>query len=373
MNSKKRNLLDLFIIITYFISAIQFLIPVFNNNYIYFFIFQLLFMILSFKLKKQIIRKLFFLILIIFLSYLNIKINHGGLGSVVIYVGFFISIWWVENINFDSQISKIITFIFAMLGIYYSVYSNSITYNYTINGTGMNPNLCAQIILYCLLLVNIFVTRNNLTKFIIPLVNIIMLVGIYFTDCRSVLISSLLFFIFILVKKIMNLRHYKYIFITFLVLCVMVPYIYVFMSKHNINFTLFFSTKNFYTGREVIWLNIFNVMSEFKNLFFGIGSKHYFAQRYINVIDAHNVFLSSVCNYGIVLTILLFFTILNTIFKSSEDDFKNNYLSFIGILVVLFCGIFENIFLWEKSVLFFVTILGTIRCNWRNKNEIVSE
>lgn len=364
--NKKNILFNIFIIMIYTITIFQFFIKNIYENYIYFYIVQLLMMLFMIlfnnKIGKETIKFLMFIILNCIYIFFVICKNNGGIGSIIIYIGMFINLYWIKDIKFNKTTNKYLYILFFILGMFFSLNARAMTKNYLLNHVGFNPNLSAQIILYCAIYINILGERIGINKTHKALINFIFLFGIIFTESRSSLIAMLFLMLMLLLgNKRLSIKKVKIIFVCIVILGISIPYIYVNMYKNDVDLTIPFTKKDLYTGREVIWSNIYEYMKESDNLLFGIGSKQALGDRYIDTIDAHNIYLAALNNYGIIATIIFYTAIIIGIFKGINlIDKKENFKIIAGFISIFICGFFENPIVWEKTILLFISLFAFI-------------
>jgi O-antigen ligase len=133
-------------------------------------------------------------------------------------------------------------------------------------------------------------------------------------------------------------------------------YIYSQMYLKGVNFTLPFSQKPIFTGREIIWLNFYGQMLKNKTaLFFGLGSSADLWEG--NRLNLHNSYLTILTNFGIVGFFMFYgfwiYQIKSLIKKYVLSNLQIKLI--LGFIIVLILGYIEVSILWHN--MFFLNYL----------------
>ncbi|MEH7014858.1 O-antigen ligase family protein, partial [Neobacillus niacini] len=136
------------------------------------------------------------------------------------------------------------------------------------------------------------------------------------------------------------------------------PVIYTQMYISGVNYSIPFTTKSLYTGREVIWLNYFEMANKPAEWLFGLGSNaKLWAGEHLNV---HNNYLAILTNFGVIGFLLYYGFILKQIDNIYKKGKLNKYQCslIIGFLCVLIYGFVEVSTFWYIMFFFNFMFLG---------------
>ena len=109
--------------------------------------------------------------------------------------------------------------------------------------------------------------------------------------------------------------------------------LYVYMYKTNIILDLKFSAKRFFTGREQIWIEMWNALDA--HWLTGVGSGYQMASFMDGGFNVHN----SMFNFLVVYGIIVFLLILSALLYKFKDiyikiRFNGETLSYIGMCAI---------------------------------------
>ncbi len=328
----------------------------FANYFIYFYLFGgiFLFFLLVVNNRMLIQRKdllmLFISLLFCFFGYIQ---NNVSLGNVLTMICSVLYLYYFRKCSIvDKNVLLLICIITSICYVYISI---SVVDSFYSNSTYLNPNAVAQVLFFLLIIINHLLSMSNNNKKIMILLSILILVGIYNCESRSVLIFSLfyLFVTFILKKmhsKESSKKKEKIIYWIIVIIGLIVPYILVTMYTNSFTSTFSLFGKNLYSGREKIWIIVLDRLSSVRNIFLGIPTNEYYGAMFTS--NLHNIFLTILANYGII----YFFIYFYYLFKNYEiliENRANNIFLYMGIIFVLLVGSMENIlFSTEFNFLF---------------------
>lgn len=313
---------------------------------------------------KQLISFLIQLILLI-LSY---AINDCGFGSIGTVIVFSLIMLISPRLKIDEKFLKILAIFFAVFWIY-SLFQN---FYYIHN---INSNSAAFIVLYIYIcfssLINRLIENKKISIYLILLISIITFLNVIKYECRNVLIIILIlitipFFIKDNNKFITNKKNAKIIWFIITLGSLLITLIYVILYKNNISIDLSFFSENkkFFSGRERIWLNIYEGLKYNYLLGFGNNSIYYPS------VGTHNYMLNVLALFGIPHFIIFIINIkyyVKEIFKKTIN--KNNLMSFLSIICLFLTDFFEASFISGRK-LFILFILSIIFFNQKEGDSV---
>ena len=110
--------------------------------------------------------------------------------------------------------------------------------------------------------------------------------------------------------------------------------IYVYLYNASITINLIFSTKRFFSGRELIWIEMWNELD--KHWLTGVGSQYNMASLVNGGFNVHN----SILNFWAVYGVIVFILALGIIFYKFYDMYKKICFRAIKLSYVGMCCIF---------------------------------
>ena len=335
---------------------------IFSNPVIYLILTGLLFLNNYSDLKTN--RKIFLTALFLFLlSILSCLFNNSGIGSFIHFFDFLVGIMLFNKINTSKFIKKFIYLLSALLYIYYFKLSFTVWANQRIGIRDFNSNVVGAVLLYnyIIFLSKINNIKNKFLKFLVfILMSVLTIYGIYQTNCRTALLSIFAYIVMLFFPFISNFvyKHKKIFFNMLIIIGTLFPLLYVYMYKNNINFTISFSSKGLFTGREIIWLYMIDALKNTQlGIIFGLGSNFVTQGGIIN--NFHNWYFGIIYSYGIIIYLLYFHFVI----KNFENIKRKEMI--IGLLSMFIVGFFENVAMSSISQLymFIFIILGRKNLN----------
>ncbi|TCI49909.1 O-antigen ligase domain-containing protein [Exiguobacterium sp. SH5S13] len=304
-----------------------------------------------------------YIFIALFLAYgfFTVITTDGGIGSVITPPFSFLLLYLLYDSNFNKKKIKILLFIFLSLNIFWVF--NSVGYYskalYSKNEF-LNSNTVGMLVMYTAIYISIFVDKLNIkfSKIISLFIFIFSAWAILNVDSRGALMALMTFIFFssLFPWKLWRSKHLTLaIFSIVIFIGAIFPLIYTRMYVSGFDYSIPFTTKSLYTGREVIWLNYFYMADKPSEWLFGIGSNaKLWAEDTLNV---HNNYLAVITNFGIVGFVLYYGFILkqiNNIYKKGRlNKYQCNLI--IGFLCVLVYGFVEISTFWY--VMFFFNFL----------------
>lgn len=341
------------------------------NYYIYIYI-TFVFIALIFKLitknfklsKNELIIVTILFIHIILAMFLNNNTN----GGFVTIIGTIILIYFFKDITYTKLTYKILLISFLLLGLYLTYISKNVITDRIIY---INPNLIGQLLLLSTVIINTLKTKLNIKEIHIIIINFIFIYGIFTCQSRASLVVTIIYLIIIYIPILRNIlrnkKARKICYITIILITLAIPYIYVYLYNNNITLQIFsFSDKNFFSGRQQIWIYLINHFKNFGDLFWGIGTNTNMLEVAKNA-NPHNVILFLIMNTGIVGMVMYLLYIYNIIFTIKEENYCTENV--IGILALLLCGAFETIIVFAPINVFMCILIGMNFTKKSNKEE----
>jgi len=376
MKRNKKIIPTSIIYILFFLAIIDFfnikvISNVINNYYIYLYAFFSIILILftikekNFKIKEKNVIVYFIYTVLILFCYIE---NRNPLGNVLIMLCMPLYLFAFENIKIDAKPIKVM--IPPLLILFCYIFGTLIKYN----GTYIyNPNTIAQLILYIMILSNYYFKYSTKSSIIVLIFNILSFYAIYKTNCRNLLVVSLVYLIilYIITPNILkNAKIQKILFISIIIISIIIPafFSYLYIHKSILNINIPFSSKSIFSGREKIWTVCINAIKKDNNIIIGSKPNDYlnniYQLGYLNY-NPHNISIGILVNYGIF-GFVLFYIILYNFYniKSKKINEKAVYLKY-GICMVLLAGCFENILFSETFNFIFCLIFLDLNMEMR--------
>lgn len=364
--TKFSNFLFLFFITMHFFSFIN--NDLFNkmsavNIYVSFIILTVLLLV---NIKKYSKNQLLLVIIIMLISTFSLIMNEGGLGSLVSLYNLLIGILVFSHIKISNKNKIIIIVMMSLLFVkycYLSVnnYFNNIYYN------GFNSNTVAQIIMFSCLVISSFMRSKKCKKIYIVLLNIVTAYFILKAQSRGALLGIIVYVIFLLIdRKKVKKSEIEFIFILIILIGTIFPIVYANMYKNGVNFEIPLINKSLYSGREAIYLDIFNAFKDNKiSIFTGIGSN--FQLTHYATLNAHNMYLGLLVNFGIFSYIFVIIYLLLILLNSCD------YKKILPFFAVLLDAYFETSMLWSAILMFPCLLIMFMKMDNKKEREIEYE
>ena len=300
-----------------------------------------------------------FLLIVIAYCFISMLVNHGGLGSI--FSNCFGMIWCVvlQHCKFSRKSYLYVCVLFFILFIsMLNISSGSIIESWEMGKLSYNPNtvgffmaISSEIIL--LYLEYSFPLSIIVQAFII--IYTVIMIG------RSGSRAALaMYFLFVLLKYLIPYRFKGkrgliIIYSAVFAIGILFPVVYVAlytrtlpMPKQILKLDGTLLRKSIFTGREVIWMDLFSLLgNSMRNWLIGVGS-HMAFERYRYEINSHNIFMTILVNFGLAgLGLYYWFYVIQI-----KKVFENRKVSRIQIDIVCVCisyfllGVFETTPIW---------------------------
>ena len=290
---------------------------------------------------------------------------HSGIGIALAFFNLLVALFVFNNLVLTETEKRTLHFLSASLLLLFYCASNfgrlyeKITMR-DFGGSFLNSNVVGMLLLALLFHAFNYVASLEIdqNKKAFRLCTVVAVIGylIYFSECRSAIISLVTFLALLafgkLCKKPIPYGYYKAATSLLLVASIAFTIVYVRLSYHLADFTIL--NKNLFTGREIVWQSAFGLISE--HPVFGNGT-----DILLDTVDgnkttsAHNMLLSFWYTIGIIpaVTIALFF--INRSCKN-ENTSRDRITQFALIASLVIC-FFESFYADPNLQIFFVMLL----------------
>lgn len=367
---KKKSIGSILLLVLIILNSISFInMNLFLKYEKVSFYINLLIIILLFISEKKIYKneqqQLIFIIMLGCFGLFTLLVTGGGIGSVVTPIYSILLIIVMSRFSFSKNMIKLLFVI--LIGVNLILVYNSPGYykkamydksNY------LNSNTVAMVIMYTFIYCKILMQNLKLKyhKIVITLLFAFSIWGILNCEARGslfTLVSFIVLDIFIPKSFWKSKVRTMPIIIIIIGIGVMVPFIMVNLYEAGVNFTLHFTSKSLYTGREVIWSNFYSLMdNNIISWMLGLGSKVKLWD--IGDVSLHNNYLAVISNFGIIGFIIYYSYILKIVSSLYRKNHLTNYQIslLIGFICVLLNGYIEITTLWSTMFYFNFMFLG---------------
>lgn len=299
-------------------------------------------------------------------------LTGGGLGSVMDVVDSMLVIIICSEYYLSDQSLRRLIILLVCLSLFVISKSHGYYLKSLYDKTNfINSNTMAQVVMYTCIYVSIFLKKIR-HRFRVPVIlglYVLGVWGIFNFQSRGTLSTFLLF---IILDYAVPKRFFKNKFRTLLSVGLVLslgltfPYVYTTLYNNGVNFSIPFTTKSLYTGRELIWNNFYNSLGEnMTNWLFGLGSH---AQLWVgHSQNLHNNYLSVIASFGVIGFAMYYGFIFIQIKSVCEGPFVSDYTVslLIGFLCVLMDGFVEVSTLWDVMLFFNFMFLGLAKRTFR--------
>lgn len=337
MTISKEKIISFIIKMFYIVIILGFISDRVNNligkylMFMLFFVNIILFIFCKIEVKKSLYLYLIPLMIIIILFSI---LSLSGIGSYLNLLNLILLIIVAQKVKLKKREYKLIVALSCILLIILFFKSIFVWKNFELNKEDINPNVLAQSIIlsFGIVYTGIKQIRGEIkSKRILLVLNFMAILAIYFCNCRTALVSIM---IFIITQLFENTTRYvnnniKKILSMLIVIGISIPIIYVYMYENNVDIKIPLISKSLYTGREILWKSMIDSLNENKmGYLIGLGSHNMTS---IGVIkNLHNWYLGMIYLFGIPLTISYYvFLMLNF------EKIKNVYIKISIVSVFL--------------------------------------
>jgi len=345
----------------------------------------LIFMLLSQSLRYE-KRVLLPSLLIVLLVMINTRINGLALGELLPIFIFIIIILMMLGIkkheNFDRCFLWINWISWGYLIAYAMIFKDSLETLANINSTVgivdrsvLNPNTVGMgiAINYWLVRYAINDVKNKM------IINIFMfacsILGLAISGSRTAMLSLISSMLFYCIFKNVMQRNKKFTTIIFMLIGVMgciYPLVYIWAwLEYGGDMT--FLGKPLFTGREIIWANLFNYMDDLP-LSYAVGTGKVETLFWNDHFNLHNGYLSVGAEYGFSVLLLIFILIKKMIVRPYRLYKKKLPAKIIPLYMCLFVIMLEayteTVFTYILSIIYPAIVLGLMNVIENNKDDL---
>lgn len=229
---------------------------------------------------------------------------------------------------------------------------------------GINPNTIAIIIVTTCIFFCIYIDSKRKSKLLKIVVYAISLIGLYRTRSRTSLVAflSILLLEYVLMKKVKESRKLAIAITIFvIVVAIIFPFIYVgLFTSGTVDYSTLFFGKRVFTGRQYIWLNLWNYLQNNHDAFlWGVGfNTELYSGGSFNL---HNAFLMIFAQYGILVFVVYIAFLIRSISKMYGADGKISDIQFKCYQILIYAlivGFGETVFSYLPNLIFIATAIG---------------
>lgn len=347
--------------------------PVYTALHGFYHIIVLVFAMLIFtaELKVKVnLNKAFMLVAFIGLTIAAILINHSGLGLVINIIWPLTIIYIFRNSRFSSNyLNKInllmlVGWLIALLATF--TYNEQFFANLEagIEMESVNPNTMAIIIVFTALFLELYIDSTSKSKFLKVLIYLVSLLALYRTRSRTSLVAFavILLLEFLLKGKIRKSKKLGMLIpVTIIIAGIVFPFVYTLLFTQGIvSYHTLFLGKRIFTGRQYIWLNLWEYLQQHKNAFlWGVGYNTELYSR--GTFNLHNAYLSIFAQYGIPLFVFYIWYILRSfsgMFNSYGKITDLQFKCYQVLVYVLIVGFGEGVLSYLPNMIFIAMAIG---------------
>lgn len=286
----------------------------------------------------------------------SILLTRGGYGSIITFIMPILQFYILSKTNVSLSHEKVLSkFCFIML-IFFSLRSIPFRINFDASSEKslINTNVYGMFTLYAFFIWNLYSKSVGYKKKSLYVCAFLLsVIAMLNFRSRGTLIALLAYVILTFLPiKLYTHQNILATFCLFLLIGIMFPIVYTLLYKYW-SPNLRIMGKAIFTGREAIWINMFNAFGESPSgIIFGVGSKVELWEG--NNLNVHNNFWNIIVNFGVVGFALYYGCIISIInkiaHKVSCPKVKNGLCMFVCASMIL--GITETTTLWMPISIF---------------------
>ena len=293
------------------------------------------------------------LYLIIFTVIFGMFFNNTNPGGVLIVVNFSFVIFVTKYIIIYKNTIKTISFMYFLLLLYWIIKTP----------TGFNPNTVGLVVAFSYIASNFYLSmiKNNKVRIVtLILTTIGSFVAIFASKSRSFLLCLVLFIIFkyLLPTKILQKRFiYKAIGFIMTFGSIAFVLIYIYIWEKGLAFNIPFTDKKFYTGREIIWRELWIAFKD--NYMFGVGTNYELITINVN-LNVHNSMYHLLTINGLIVFVCIVALYLRNFFYTRKNLDLNIILIAVSGIIALSIEAFFEVSLIMPNTLPYIMFLFTV-------------
>lgn len=228
----------------------------------------------------------------------------------------------------------------------------------------VNPNTMAIIIVFTALFLELYIDSTSKSKFLKVLIYLVSLLALYRTRSRTSLVAFavILLLEFLLKGKIRKSKKLGMLIpVTIIIAGIVFPFVYTLLFTQGIvSYHTLFLGKRIFTGRQYIWLNLWEYLQQHKNAFlWGVGYNTELYSR--GTFNLHNAYLSIFAQYGIPLFVFYIWYILRSfsgMFNSYGKITDLQFKCYQVLVYVLIVGFGEGVLSYLPNMIFIAMAIG---------------
>lgn len=357
INSKKNSIANVMLLFMLLPNIIVlFSSQLFNLYSSYSIIINLFYIVIIMLLSPKHYKysEVFFLISVTVFLFLNAFLNTKAYGSALILLEVFLVIVALSKIKLEKRFMSVLLWFMIALNIFLFIKSVS----FSVSGyTNFNTNQLAMNSLVSFMYVVIFRRRLLKKNFWVYFSGISTVLAINNYDSRTTFVSLLFFIslVFIVPDRIlMRKTYYRLIYRSIIALGILIPFGYVLLWLNRFTVGIEFMGKRFFTGRELMWIELHSSMESLKDMLLGVGSKGIFTNELAN---AHNITLHIIMVSGLIACIIYYVVLINKFEILVKNNFKISRFGFQSLIAfwsMIVYGFFENPIQPNRMILIFL-------------------
>ncbi|WP_138494814.1 O-antigen ligase family protein [Paenibacillus pinistramenti] len=326
-------------------------------------------LLLIFFLQNKVSRKeqdvLLFVMLFMAFGFVTLLITDGGFGSVLTPAYSVLTYWMIRRCGLDRRRIKLLLITLLVVHLYWDIHSVGLYDEFLANEQGtLNSNTVGVVLLYSTIYISIFIRylKWKGSGGMLLVLYAVSIWAILNTESRGSLITLIMFIVFdtVLPKKVWRIKSFALLVsLAIIVLGVLFTYVYSSMYEKGISYSVPFTEKSLYSGREVIWGNFYREVGKDEvSIFIGLGSKADLWEGH--ELNLHNSYLTVITNFGFTGFILFFgfwLLQLNQLYSRISLS-KTQARLIMGFLCVLINGLIEVSMLWNIVYFFNYMFMG---------------
>ncbi len=305
------------------------------------FIFSLLIFNIQ-DLKPKEIGYIFFLAVYLLLDSVIYTHSYGSSATILLSILLIITI---SKIRISREFFSILHVLMIILNVFLFYKSFAYKNNWIINSNSINSNQLAMNMFISFLYIMILSRNFKLSKIIEIVFIFINILGINNFGSRTTYIALFFFLImrYLISKEILFKKaKFRMIYYLVVIFSIIVPCVYVYIWKNSMNFGIDLMGKRFFTGREIMWNELFNSLNSIPKVLFGLGDNMVYSN---GLLNTHNVSLHIIMSCGLIGCIFYYMFIFNKFELGMKSKFGVNTLRIdclIAFLATIVYGYFEN-------------------------------
>lgn len=323
----------------------------------------------EFKIRVNLL-KAFGLALFLLMSITAILINNSGLGLIILIVWPLVIIYVFKNHSFSANYMDRINSLMLIGWLFAAVTTLKYNAQFFKNFEGqlefeeINPNTIAIIITFTSLFLALYIDHTSKSKFLKTIVYVISLAALYRTSARASFIAYLAVLLLgVFGKNLIKRSKKTAILITAAIVTVGIafPFVYTLLfSKGIISYHTLFLGKRVFTGRQYIWLNLWEYLQTHKDAYiWGVG---YTTELYSKgTFNMHNAFIMIFAQYGIPIFLIylwFIFRVVHRLYHNKKCISDVQFKCFQILIYVLIVGFGETILTYLPNLIFIAMAIG---------------